>query len=1525
MPDIPVFAASVIASTFASHARGKTMGVLGENLPEFDLSAFVTELRGAHGSPFRLAVLGSKAKPIKSSNGVEVTTSAKIANTWRNDAATREGKKLFAIVLGVVTEGRLHSLNGKDRGVLVPVSDRDLRNVIRDKAISLLNTEKRKALWSYLARNDDAFTVDALLQFAAHSHHVATKSNAHDVVDSEARNLWMLGLIPHRKLLEASDKLVEKLVRPNLEMVARLKTLAKHDLRTLATISADNGESTDRKSVAKALLAFSRNNKRLQLLQHFDFDAVVRILTPKQARSATATGEPATRKERLLGDEAAVEDLIRTGGENLTAISDTFDTDRDEDDVSREEVKMDGRIVIKKSRVGTSQMSAAINRLITEDRFGGIVDGTAVADYVDCLKLLEAAEAPAIEFLPRDASDKYAVLTTLRRVVEFYGGSLTTDVLGVWERYDRARTAVLAYKHPLVDHPLLTLCSDEEALAACAELIAAYGALMDAVAYTRDVIRGQSNDTAKRLMSRALALDVIFLRYTGGAVAIAGPTHPFHLWRWVQIAKLLKEHREEFARLGDDLVQKHAANPPISSPHLLLTPYAEQLPRDYVFVGIGSIGSLPLYGDPESRTAAKFRADEIADIAKRFVSMSPHARHGFEVVLVDAPSLADVVDSLVSINNGRTRSDLVPIHVRSFRTREATSSTDEEEVEMEELAGVIREIRGSLELEPNRVNLDQIASKLAQRAAHLTLIFEPGDSQAFKVGIDISPTLSPLIVPRHYSYDQMEDQFHVIIHGDATPFGSYYSLFRDLLNLPEGNTIGRRSGASTWIPGIARIGENSMWFSVIDQGIEPTFNVPKAIRVDKRAMAGRDLHTFTTHQHTIRRYVEKVIAAGGLVPDDATVDRGFRLMQQLGGDTIPLVVSSASLQGHILPQQARGLLGSLAVTAWYQEQVPDGLLISLDSEVSRRWILGATENDGRRGDLLCLRQTTDGLLLEVIEVKARDDAQSGHAIGQIDATIAILKRVLAVNGSTAVDRARREILRDQLYMAVATRNVLPDKRQRAVQMLNEFFERGPSHIKGRHFLVHIESQATPSFPSTPERVLKSPNGNQIERFQITESEPTPPEDVPSSSSLLKAGVAQRLPLEKADDVAPTYEDTEGGARAASTPVHVPSPRQKNATIDVSSAELSESNPPLIVSLGRDPSGTKDVTWDTSANPNFGFLVTGDSGSGKSQTIRSIIHTARRLQYPVLVFDFKRDYADDPDKEDFFARDNKLLVYDVVNKGLPFNPLALIPNEAGIVQPVRQAYEIASIIQRIENLGQKQSNAFVEAMVRTYEKRGFKPKAKIRLEDATSAPPVFDDVIEELREADDSHSESVRIRLQKFSDLGLFPTEPASQSFEQMISSGAVLLMNDPANEKLMQVLAEIMIVKLHAVLKRGEQPRTFRRLVVLDEAWRVSKSDRLVELAREGRAFGVGLLIGTQNPNDMPDNLVSCLRTQLYLYNKDVENQKTIVRQLCNTTSGPDAQQRLQTLAHLQPFQGYLINQQYANGIRVNVRPYFQR
>jgi len=1533
MHNLAQFTASIIAETIIAKTSGNHIGVLGENLPKFDVAHFVQVLEEGHPTPFWLALLGGEGIEVETTGKAEVTYDVTIANRWRNLATEEKDKKLVVIILG--STPKLKSL----RDLLVRVTENEIRPVIESKAVSWFPTEPRKAFWQLLCADRDGFKTSSLLDFAS-AMSVLAAANPNDLCDHEETNLHKLGMFPHLGILEMEGpKNIEKSIKANLNLVERIKALSRQDLATISRILEDETTTEAEKETVKGMLAFSKSKER-ESLKGLVYSEVTSILAQKKSERKQgdddATPNP-IRKERELGDESAIRDLIRNEGRNLADLAEMFQRDP-EDESEPKEFNTDGRTIIQKQRVGVSQIGSAVNQLITDRCYGGIVKSDFATDYIDSLKILESGEAGKIvEFLPNDETEEKSVKSILNKVLLHYGDSAIGDACTAWTKYIEARNALLEYRFDLTDHPLLLLASDKDVLSSCDILVKAYGAMLAEMAKVCNELRSRDVNFSKTLMAKVLALDIVYLDYdVNGSVAIAGPTHPFHLWRWIEIARLFHNNAEDMRKLGEDLLLKHAANPPVFSPHVTMSVFLapDDIAKDRVYMGIGSIGALPLYGDPESRVAVKFRAEEIADISSRFVAIAPYAGFGFEVAAIDPPSVSDIIEAVVSVNKGRNRNNLVPVHVRIFFTRKKVSMTDEEDDEMEELATVIREIKGTLEIEPKDVSLDDVDQRLQARPAHYTLVFEPGESQRFDISIEFSPTLSPLVIPRHYHYSELSDRFDVIIHGDATPFGMYYEMFKSITNIPDKGTFGRRSGAGRNADKIEKIAKNTMWISVIDQGIEPTFKVANTIRLDKRTNSGRDIHTFTAHPSAISRYVMRVVEKAGLIPDELTQRRTFELMQRLGGDTIPLAVASASKNGQIITTQAKGLLGVLSVKAWYEMSDPDALLISLDTEASRRWILGiASEEDGRRGDLLCLRQTYEGLQLEVVEVKAREEDSDlykmtgaatieGRAIGQIDNTAGILKRILPKSGTSSVDKARREILRDQLYMAVAHRELSPEQRVRAVRMLDEFFNADSDSIKilGRLFVVHVETQKTPKYPMEPisKKNIQSSQGNPIEVYEILESEVDEPfeeEETPFPGPGGEPGGGEEGAPDKSE------EQTAGGGTvpSATGASDLAAPHGEPAEAETAKpgghAFVPSAKSPVLV--GKDPLGN-EVTWDSEKNPNFGISVTGDPGYGKTQTIRAFISELRKQGYPVLVFDFKDDYSDDE-----FVGKHNLTVYDVVKNGLPFNPLSLIPNEDGEVQAVRQCHDLSSIIARIEGLKEQQHHRLVEALKKVYENHGIDPRARIRVEDITSEP-VFDEVLAELNNGDNV-AKTVLYRLNKFSDLGLFPTRKPDLNFDELVQDGIVLTLNDEANARLMQILAEIMVVKLHAMVKRGDQPRTLRRMLVFDEAWRIAKSQRLVDLAREGRAFGVGIIIGTQKPKDIPESLMSCLRAQIYLFNSEPDDQKIVLKSLCNTTSGPVAERHLRAIKGMGKFEGYIQSDQYKQGIRVNIVPYCDR
>ena len=362
--------------------------------------------------------------------------------------------------------------------------------------------------------------------------------------------------------------------------------------------------------------------------------------------------------------------------------------------------------------------------------------------------------------------------------------------------------------------------------------------------------------------------------------------------------------------------------------------------------------------------------------------------------------------------------------------------------------------------------------------------------------------------------------------------------------------------------------------------------------------------------------------------------------------------------------------------------------------------------------------------------------------------------------------------------------------------------------------------------------------------------------------------------------------------------------------------------PAIVLGARKAGG--EVFWAPFENEakllNCGVLVTGDPGSGKTQTLNVLIDGVAGMGLPVCIFDFKNDYS-----EPSFVEAIGLKVYDVRRQGLPFNPLMPSFNAEGLAQPIEHIFTIAGVLKRVFGLGARQHAVLRDAMKEAFKQRGTDPQSWVRADRCRA--PSFDDVVAILDgQKKDAQAAGVLDRLAPLAELGLFPkTDARAVPFETMMDQQLVVSLFALPADDIKAALAELIIIRLHGVLASRPHPRKLTRLLVLDEAWRVASSTHLENLAREGRAFGAGIAIGTQYPGDLPANLSGALDTKIYLKNQHNEHRKAVVAALCGANSGPAAANLQAVLERLTQFEGLIQNQHYLPFAEFKLLPYFKR
>lgn len=109
----------------------------------------------------------------------------------------------------------------------------------------------------------------------------------------------------------------------------------------------------------------------------------------------------------------------------------------------------------------------------------------------------------------------------------------------------------------------------------------------------------------------------------------------------------------------------------------------------------------------------------------------------------------------------------------------------------------------------------------------------------------------------------------------------------------------------------------------------------------------------------------------------------------------------------------------------------------------------------------------------------------------------------------------------------------------------------------------------------------------------------------------------------------------------------------------------------------------------------------------------------------------------------------------------------------------------------------------------------------------------------------------------------------------------------------------------------------------LDEAWRLGESTALQVLMREGRAFGLGVLLSSQFPRDVPISLRGNAATQL-LFAQRLELAADAQRAVVGAARGQQARRLAADLAGLGEHEAVVANRQVAPWQVVRVRPYFE-
>lgn len=674
---------------------------------------------------------------------------------------------------------------------------------------------------------------------------------------------------------------------------------------------------------------------------------------------------------------------------------------------------------------------------------------------------------------------------------------------------------------------------------------------------------------------------------------------------------------------------------------------------------------------------------------------------------------------------------------------------------------------------------------------------------------------------------------------------------------------------------------------------------------------GDRLTVTTTHRSEVEFLLAGAMSELGLDEVESSVGSVLQTLAVVSGRLALRLLESTTQAREAVSLAA--LVGHLTASG----ELANTIVVPVDAHPE---IFGHGAHDegvARRCDLLLVRVGQRSFKIECVEVKSRKEAHIAQTLADtIIEQLQVTKQVLESRFFSDPPRIDAKLQMARLtsllhyYADRAATHKLIDPRKldeihRYIDRVEEKGERAEISMTGWVISLDGAQGFKKQYGDIPLRVLTSQDLGQIGLSTRARLDPLP-ERLKPPTPVTQRDEPEPLPLPPVRDPEATEapeetEETEAeqirdevGAEPHPPDVHEaehPSPASEEPPIDSVSQPATPTPvvPPdgpdepvvttkeVVVTLGNDPGGSP-VHWRVSTKGSPHAFVIGIPGQGKSVTTRKVIRDFEQQGLPSLVFDFHGDMAADPPAG--------AVVLDVA-LGLPFSPFE---PDVESNRPINStAWEIAEIIAYVAKLGEIQRTHVYGALKKVYADTGWVGSTR---GDRLPTMPEFATALEEVEKG--SAGKNAAARLLTFTDFGLF-REDATGSFE---------LRTDPPQgwiidvshlmEEVQRFAASFILRRVYREMFAWPQDSRMKLAVVLDEAHRMARDVTLPKLMKEGRKYGVGVIVASQSADDFHKDVLGNAGTKI-VFRTNFPASKEVAK-LLRGRNGVDLSQHIEKL-----------------------------
>jgi Helicase HerA, central domain len=1163
-----------------------------------------------------------------------------------------------------------------------------------------------------------------------------------------------------------------------------------------------------------------------------------------------------------------------------------------------------------------------VSRVVDESTYGALVSAQG-EDIGEIVRNFQQTAEVVKEWTSHD----------VRRLLEAFTSSSSEfePLLTAFASFDDARSALLPQIRELTIAPLPVAAAPTTG-SLVAAVVDTYQKLISATAAAHADLHREFGDDARALIERMMLIDTVFLDGGDSLIALLTPLHPLLLWHYVEYARVISQQRDVLDDRDRALVRSEfdTGGVPLFLASLgVPRAVSESAPPSLPFSG--KFGGLPHFSERANARDPRDGVRPVGRLFEAFIAMHPASAEGLRVALLEPPDAGAFLSlccDLAESTTARLRGAHVTVLRRGHSVGAELNLSADEERRIQQRFGDHESRQFTFETRP--VGPTELGPPPGLMP-HIYVAFDQTKRGSASAGGQLQK-IQPLANRRRLAYRLSDETLN--LEPELGGILAEYSSFAKLAvgtNIVSYQTIHQEDDLRNRLREGA---EQVPWYVVVDGHVDRDLALG-GLRVLTERQATRDVAAFARTPDAFRRSLRDVVRQFNTAVKDEMLDGLLASLSALL-DTGLLILRPSAKTGEVVHNHVKGVLGLMVAVQSLRDITPAGhdrIILSLDDDQARRWLHLNEDLDNSRSDLLVIDGADDQFTVTVVEVKARQAATeeyvvtngeiSGPAINQLLSTHRILQRVFDVDTpDLLLTPSRREIIREHLYRELSKSSYDSEARRRWADRSRKLFDEG-ADVDLRCALIDVQlgvdtSSLEPSRdvhavdgnrPPVPVSV-RHLNENGVPGLEeaLTPPEPEPPPEPPDDG--VPPQPPSRGPTGPSGGTSAGPDDAESTSSSATqAPESVPA-----------GGAAGTARPRAQVGIAPGTYGADREVWFDPQDPeqplsNPHISISGETGSGKTQATKAMLHEFMP-ELPALILDFKDDYS----KRDY-AEAEGFTVHDASYGSLPFNPMVPpVDPETGRVNPTAHLHEVADMMQRIYKLGDQQAFQLREAMKETYAINGVGTRPFVP-EPGQQYLPF--EAIREVLVREEAHT--LLGRLSPVFDLGLFSEGDETTSLNQLLDTPTVIRLSQLPGDQVKNAVAEFFLLALYSFLIRREQPHKLERLLVLDEAWRLVNSPKLQPLMREGRAFGLGVVIATQFPRDLPDQIAGSTGTRLFFNQTKAEQVREIQRTLVGKTSGQEADHLGSVIRGLAPLECILQNIQYKPWIRLKATPYYAR